>query len=330
MALSTKFRRPASLLFAAFALAGSGSSPAGGFADGFRELGKAIGDGAAQVTRGVETGVRANLTGENIVVGTVEIASPVNGWLTCFRDLPGGVASTAPISSPSQGVGFPAMIMTRQGVVTSGACAELERQGLLRPPAGTATLPGAAVPPKTPCSAIPPESQAKYARNCVSFDPADQCASLPADGTFGRGGADLAALCDARRVNAMAAKEYFPARPAAAAVAPGVAAFAAPPAVNGDDVAATGAQRCHLSTADMTILRDTAVRFVRFDRATDKVIVSEVVNGSRQNVALDAQAFAQRSMQVAQDLAAGGNVCGRAVWNAEAYKAATAEMSRPL
>jgi hypothetical protein len=84
-----------------------------------------------QIAEGVSYGVRANLTGEDVVVGRIEVTSPISGYLTCFKGTPGGVLSRSPIASPSQGEGFPAIIMTKSGVVASGNCAELQKQGLM-------------------------------------------------------------------------------------------------------------------------------------------------------------------------------------------------------
>lgn len=92
---------------------------------------------AGQIATGVEQGVKADLSGESLVVGSVEISSPIVGYATCFSNSPGSAISRTPISSLSQGQGFPAMIMTRTGIVTSGACAELKKNGLLIPPVKT-------------------------------------------------------------------------------------------------------------------------------------------------------------------------------------------------
>lgn len=84
-----------------------------------------------QFATGVMTGVNASLTGENIVIGTVEVSSPFPGYVTCFKDMPGSAISRQPISSSSQAEGFPAMIVTKSGVVSAGSCAELQKNGLL-------------------------------------------------------------------------------------------------------------------------------------------------------------------------------------------------------
>lgn len=92
---------------------------------------------AGQIATGVEQGVKADMSGESLVTGTVEISSPIVGYATCFSNSPGSAISRRPITSLSQGEGFPSIIMTRSGVVSSGACAELKKNGLLVPPAKT-------------------------------------------------------------------------------------------------------------------------------------------------------------------------------------------------
>ena len=84
-------------------------------------------DFGSQVMRGVQS----TLAGENVVIGTAEVMSPMQGYITCFKDTPGSAIARTPISHLSQAAGFPSMIVTRSGVVSSGACAELRKQGLL-------------------------------------------------------------------------------------------------------------------------------------------------------------------------------------------------------
>ncbi len=100
-----------------------------------------------------------------------------------------------------------------------------------------------------------------------------------------------------------------------AASPPSVVAAAAPATDN-------GAQLCHLSAADMQMLSDLALRFVRFDRARDRIVMSEIHDGTRQDIELDDKTFALRASQTSQDLAQGGVVCGRAYWNGQAIKQA--------
>ena len=77
----------------------------------------------------------------------------------------------------------------------------------------------------------------------------------------------------------------------------------------------------------MMKLRDEATQFVRMDTAADRIVMSEMAGGARQEIALDGNAFAQRASFNAQAIGQGGDTCGRAFWNAEAIKAATAAMS---
>ena len=82
-------------------------------------------------------GVKSSLAGTNVVIGTVEVMSPFPGIVTCFKDTPGGAISRRPIQSLTEAEGFPSLIATRDGVVTTGQCAELQKKGLLVPPGGT-------------------------------------------------------------------------------------------------------------------------------------------------------------------------------------------------
>lgn len=84
-------------------------------------------DFGSQVMRGVQS----TLAGENHVIGTAEVISPMRGYITCFKDTPGSAIARTPITHLSQAAGFPSMVMTTSGVVSSGACAELRKAGLL-------------------------------------------------------------------------------------------------------------------------------------------------------------------------------------------------------
>ncbi|MFN8574342.1 MAG: hypothetical protein U0132_19985, partial [Gemmatimonadaceae bacterium] len=70
-----------------------------------------------------------------------------------------------------------------------------------------------------------------------------------------------------------------------------------------------------------------ALGFVRYDAAKGVVVLSELAGGERRNLELDGNAFAQRVSFNAQAIGQGGDTCGRAFWNAEAYKKASAAMS---
>jgi hypothetical protein len=52
-----------------------------------------------------------------------------------------------------------------------------------------------------------------------------------------------------------------------------------------------------------------------------------MAGGARHELTLDASTFAQRASFNAQAIGQGGDTCGRAFWNAEAFKAASAAMS---
>ncbi len=81
--------------------------------------------------KGIETSVKANFTGEDIVRGRMLIRSPIYGYFTCFKNIENGYVSRYPIDNPSQAEGTPGMIMTRDGDVGSGRCSEWEKKGLL-------------------------------------------------------------------------------------------------------------------------------------------------------------------------------------------------------
>jgi hypothetical protein len=76
-------------------------------------------------------GVKSQLAGTNTIIGTVEVMSPFVGVVTCFKDTPGGAISRRPILSLSEAEAFPSLIVTKAGVMSSAACAELQKNGLL-------------------------------------------------------------------------------------------------------------------------------------------------------------------------------------------------------
>jgi len=81
-------------------------------------------------------GVKSTLAGTNVIIGTVEVMSPFQGIVTCFKDTPGGAISRRPIQSLTEAEGFPSLIATRDGVITTAQCSELQKKGLLRPVGG--------------------------------------------------------------------------------------------------------------------------------------------------------------------------------------------------
>jgi hypothetical protein len=98
-------------------------------------------------------------------------------------------------------------------------------------------------------------------------------------------------------------------------------------AQSAEDLAWDGAKLCGLKPAYMMKLKDETVRFVRYESAKGHVVLSELAGGARRDVAVEGNAFAQRASFNAQAIGQGGDTCGRAFWNAEAYKAASAAMS---
>lgn len=157
----------------------------------------------SQFVDNVSRSVQNSLNGTpDTIIGTVEVVSPSVGYLTCFQGSPGGALSRTPITSPTQAQGFPSVIVTKAGVMTTGNCAELQQKGLLVTAVGPGmvAVSGGKLDPKTPCSAVPKEQQAQYPK-CVAFDASDPCSALPVDGTWRSGQSTLAASCDARKVN---------------------------------------------------------------------------------------------------------------------------------
>ena len=101
----------------------------------------------------------------------------------------------------------------------------------------------------------------------------------------------------------------------------------AAPAQSDEDLAWDGAKLCGLKPAYMMKMKEEAVRFVRIDNASDRIVLSEMAGGARKEVAVDGSTFAQRASFNAQAIGQGGDTCARAFWNTEAYKAASAAMS---
>jgi len=157
----------------------------------------------SQFVDNVSKSVQNSLNGTpDTIIGTVEVVSPAPGYLTCFQGSPGGALSRQPITSPTQAQGFPALIVTKAGVMTTGNCAELQQKGLLVTAVGPGmvAISGGKLDPKTPCSSVPNDQRAQYPK-CVAFEASDPCSALPVDGTWRNGQSTLAATCDARKVN---------------------------------------------------------------------------------------------------------------------------------
>ena len=112
------------------------------------------------------------------------------------------------------------------------------------------------------------------------------------------------------------------------AIQQGAATPAAATTQDPEDLAWDGAKLCSLKPAYLMKLRGEAVQFVRYDAAGGKIVLSEMSGGERREVRVDGNGFAQRISFNAQAIGQGGDTCGRAFWSAEAYKAASAAMSR--
>ncbi len=266
--------------------------------------------------------------------------------LSCFVGIKSGYIGPPDMTGPSYNVtdpasgrvsvrtgAIPTMIMLPPATVRPNDCDSLAADNLLiadanNPAAGVAAV--SKLPPKTPCRQVPPEAHAQYPA-CVSFDPDDHCSALPVDGTWLNGQTDLAAVCDSRKANAMIAEEdAYQRKKAAQAVASKPPVDPTPTSV--PMTAATSqveeaAKLCSLKPALAEGLRDQAIQFVRFDKAKDRVVMSEVIQGRRQEVTWDEKTFGQRTLAASADLSGGGIKCGVAYWDGQAIKAATAALS---
>ena len=268
-------------------------------------------------------------------------------WLTCFNNTKTGYLGPADLARPGDArlnpatgqmqlstAAIPAIVFTREGVVTSNDCDSLAAQHLLAldlPPDAAAAPPNdGLIHDKYGCgvwteaefrAADKDEIMACQARAITEREYARQRAAAGAPA-----GASVAAVPDPARQAAIANLQSDTAAKFAAIQAQaGVAA----PAVtqSAEDLAWDGAKLCNLKPAYMMKLKDEATEFVRMDTAADRIVMSEMVGGARQEVVLDGNAFAQRASFNASAIGQGGDICGRAFWNAEAYKAATAAMS---
>lgn len=296
--------------------------------------------------------LKTAIGGQYIVRGRVQVQD--GQWLTCFNGISSGYLGPANLMRPGDAqtnpatgniqvstAAIPTIIMTRDGVVTSSDCDSLAQQGLLL--ADGAAAPGAS-------AQTPGKIRDKY--GCgewteEEFRVADKgeimaCqASVITDREFARqqaerqagaadGAAPAATTTGAGVVTQQAAVSQLQQDTAAKfkAIQAQSAAPAAAPAQSDEDLAWDGAKLCGLKPAFMMKLKEDAVQFVRIDNAADRIVLSEVAGGARQEVAVDGKGFAQRSMFNATAIGQGGDTCGRAFWNAEAYKAASAAMSQ--
>jgi hypothetical protein len=267
-------------------------------------------------------------------------------WLTCFNDIKTGYLGAADLARPGDArldptsgqmqistAAIPAIVMTRTGVVTSNDCDSLASQQLLSlaTPPTAATAGDGLIRDKYGCGvwteeefrrADKDEIMACQARVITEREAARlQGAAAAAPAPPVAAGAQQAALS---KLQADTAAQF-----AAIQAQAGVAASAPAAPVSAEDLAWDGAKLCQLKPAYMMKLREEATQFVRLDTATDRIVMSELAGGERQEIALDGNTFAQRASFNATAIGQGGDTCGRAFWNAEAYKAASAAFSAP-
>jgi hypothetical protein len=111
------------------------------------------------------------------------------------------------------------------------------------------------------------------------------------------------------------------------ASAASAAAAPVPPPAAPASLIEEGAKVCRVEPSLIASLEPEAMKFVRVDRAKSLVIMSEKAGGRRQEIALDQQAFAQKSIGAAGDMSLGSVKCGMAFWDAQAVKQATAAIN---
>ncbi len=291
---------------------------------------------------------------EYTVRGRVQVQS--GQWLTCFDGIKTGYLGPSDLARPGDAktdpatgnikvttAAIPAVIMTRGGVVTSNDCDSLAEQKLL-------------------VSSAPATSAGPAGKNDAGYDDGLGCTDpswtkdeivrrrreimdCQADAITEKAAARIQAR-QAAQASAGGATSKTP--PAAAPNADRQAAVAklqqdtaakfkaiqtqgatpvATPAQSAEDLAWDGAKLCGLKPAYMMKLKAEAVSFVRYEAKTGNIVLSELAGGARRDVAVDGNAFAQRASFNAQAIGQGGDTCGRAFWNAEAYKSASAAMS---
>lgn len=269
-------------------------------------------------------------------------------WLTCFNGIKTGYLGAPDMARPGDAqldpatgqmristAAIPAIVMTRDGTVTSNDCDGLASQHLLvlaLPPDATAPAQDGLIRDKYGCGvwtdeefrvADKDEIMACQARVITERE----AARLRGEAVPGTIEPTPTATAGAQQAAVAQLQSDTAAKFAAIQAQAGVAAAAPAAAASAEDLAWDGAKLCGLKPAYMMKLRDEATQFVRMDTAADRIVMSEMAGGARQEVALDGNAFAQRASFNAQAIGQGGDTCGRAFWNAEAIKAATAAMS---
>lgn len=261
-------------------------------------------------------------------------------WLTCFDGIKAGYLGAADLSGPAVSrtdpatgrvsmstAAIPTIVMTRNGVVTSNDCDSLAAQGLLLAPApegkgdtGYSDPYGCTRPEWTKDEVIARRREVMDCQADSISERAWRRSRGEGSGTATGGGGGARTTPTTTDTAVLAAK--FKAIQTQAAVPPTPAA-----ARSAESLAADGAKVCGLTSAFMLKLKADAVAFVRYDASKGVTVLSELSGGERRTVQLDGNAFAQRVMFNAQSIGQGGDTCGRAFWNAEAYKAASAAMS---
>ena len=295
---------------------------------------------------------KAVATGGNYTVrGRVQVQD--GQWLTCFNDLKTGYLGPANLARPGDAqldpatgnmkittAAIPSIILTPEGIVTSNDCDSLAQQGLLVADGAAASV-GAAQAPgrihdKYGCFDGTEEEfrvadkeaiMVCQSRVITEREYAYQQGQRQAAQTKNADSATVDVASNAEHHAAVAKLQQDTAAQFKAIQSQGAMPAAPAPAQSDEDLAWDGAKLCGLKPAYMMKLKDEAAHFVRIDTASDRIILSEMVGGARQDIPLDGNAFAQRAAFNATAIGQGGDTCGRAFWNAEAFKAASAAMS---
>lgn len=303
--------------------------------------------------------LKQSVSGNYTVRGRLQVQD--GQWLTCFDGIKTGYLGPADLARPGDSktdpatgrvtvgtAAIPAVVMTRGGVVTSNDCDSLTEQKLLSPPTSATAQPSAGAGGDTGYSDPYGCTKVEWTKDevvrrrreimdCQAEAITDRAAARQQEkAAAARAGAGATTATGASAavapspVQAQAANARLQQETAEKfkAIQAQAGTPAAAPAQDAEDLAWDGAKLCGLKPAYMMKLREEAVAFVRIDSKADKIVLSEVAGGARREVALDGNAYAQRVSFNAQAIGQGGDTCGRAFWNAEAYKAASAAMSR--
>lgn len=290
--------------------------------------------------------LKKSVGGDYSVRGRVEVMS--GQWLTCFNGNNTGYLGPRTLARPGDAqidpatghmkvttAAIPSIIHTRSGIVTSNDCDSLAKQDLLvadgvigpadragqSSDAGYHDDYGCTDPRWTKDEIVRRKNEIMECQAEAITDRAYERSRARQQAALG--GAAGAAR-DPGRQAALAKLQQDTAAQFKAIQGQG-AAPAAATAQSDEDLAWDGAKLCGLKPAYMMKLKDEAVHFVRID--SGRIILTEMAGGGRKQIAVDGNTFAQRASFNAQAIGQGGDTCGRAFWNAEAYKAASAAMS---